>query len=240
LTFTATPPTEAGILAFANRYGLLGVVFDALWLGGSPDERFSTWVDQIRAMHDCTETWKALRKPKRRLQDPGAFIEAVNTHLHASYWSSTFGLGRRERGSEETVPTGLRAPAAPVLQFLAMPKKGMVTVETRPANLLHALWLQFAFAIVEAPEFRQCPSCGSWFAVSPARRRADATYCKETCRVQAYKGRRKEARRLHAEGKPLKLIAKELRTSVTIAEGWIAEVGSRRRRRRTGRPGAES
>jgi hypothetical protein len=240
LTFAATPPTEAGVLAFANRYGLLGVVFDALWGGGPPDERCSTWVGQIRAMHDCTETWKALRKPKGRPQDPDAFIEAVNTYLHASYWSATFGLGRRERGCEETAPTGLRAPAAPALQFLAMSKKGMVTVETLPANLLHALWLQFALAIVEDTEFRQCPTCGSWFAVSPERRRADALYCKEACRIRAYKERRKEARRLHAEGKPLKLIAKELGTTVEIAEGWIAQIGSRRRLRRTGRPGADS
>jgi hypothetical protein len=100
-----------------------------------------------------------------------------------------------------------------------------VTLEANPANLLNALWLQFASAIAEDSQFRECPSCGSWFAVSPERRRADAQYCREGCRVRAYKRRKKEARRLHAAGNPVKKIAKELGTSVEVVRGWLETEG---------------
>jgi uncharacterized protein YjcR len=54
---------------------------------------------------------------------------------------------------------------------------------------------------------------------------ADAQYCRGACRTKAYKQRKKEARRLYAAGKPLKMIAKELGTSVEVVKGWLETKG---------------
>jgi predicted anti-sigma-YlaC factor YlaD len=125
------------------------------------------------------------------------------------------------------------------MQLIGVSQEGKVKLDTRPANLLSALWLQLAFAIVEDTHFRQCPSCRSWFAVAPERRRADAQYCKEACRVRAYKERKKAARRLHDEGKSPKQIARKLGTSVEIVEGWIVDPASGRGKSRTAKRSAD-
>jgi hypothetical protein len=224
LTFAATDTTEAGVLAFAARYGVLGVGTLRGW-EVEPDGRLSAWVGQIRAMRECTGRWAGLVKRRSNERTKGRLYDAVNGHLLRSYWAGVFGLDspddRPRRVLELDVEKLTALPPPPLIQLLGAATEGKVTLEARPANLLNALWHQLASAIAQDTEFRQCPSCGSWFAVSPERRRADAQYCREACRVRAYKRRKKEARRLHAAGSPLKQIAKELGTSVKVVRGWL-------------------
>src|SRR5690242_10989225 len=78
-TFAATPPTEEGILAFANQYGHLGEWPDepeeypegpwdlvteeeleeyrAACERVPPDEPFHAWVREIRSVRECLEKW---------------------------------------------------------------------------------------------------------------------------------------------------------------------------------------
>jgi hypothetical protein len=72
-TFAHTDPTPDGVLAFASRYGLLGLeaqVQVPLWEGGGDDrpewerwtvgEPCSAWREEIMAMQDAVATWELL------------------------------------------------------------------------------------------------------------------------------------------------------------------------------------
>jgi hypothetical protein len=227
LTFAGTEGTESGILAFANQYGLLGIGAWRDW-DVEPDERFSNWADQIQAMRESVARWQNLQDQPGRGDEKRALYDAVNKQLGASAWSGMGGLSLPDRGHQGVIRRSVEAllarfPPPPAMQLIDLSREGKVTLETRPANLLNALWLQLASGIAGDTRFRQCPSCGSWFAVSPERRRADAQYCKELCRITAYKRRKKEARRLHAAGRSPSKIAKELGSTVEIVRGWITE-----------------
>lgn len=56
----------------------------------------------------------------------------------------------------------------------------------RPKNLLSVLWIQFAQALTEELQMRQCGFCGEYFQVGPGGSRDDARYCKDVCRVRAW------------------------------------------------------
>lgn len=226
LNFANTQPTMAGIPTFANKYGLLGIDLRD-WDGVMASEGFSTWAQQINAIRECVERWNVVRQRKGGAHGKEDLCALVNQHLHRSFWSGVPGRARLDQESKGIVdlmscPKLVDPACLPSMQLMSSPG-GKIALEPRPTNLLHALWLQFASAIVENTQFRQCLRCGNYFAVSPERRRADSQYCKESCRVQAYKARKKEARQLHAAGASLKKIAKQLGTSVEIANGWISQ-----------------
>ena len=56
----------------------------------------------------------------------------------------------------------------------------------KPSNLLAAMWIQFAQAVTEEFQLRQCNFCGDYFPVGPGARRADATSCGDVCRVNRW------------------------------------------------------
>jgi hypothetical protein len=62
----------------------------------------------------------------------------------------------------------------------------------RPKNLVSAMWIQFAQAITEELQMRQCESCGEYFQVGPGAAREDARFCKDVCRVRAWVKRKNE------------------------------------------------
>lgn len=218
LAFANTLPAEEDILAFANRYGILGV----------QSEHLSTWSTQIRAMREVIEQWGQLCQAVLTAEAAERLYVIVNDHLLAS-WANSSNAKHRQQGQSRNMldkyldrATSLRLPLMEMIAA-ASRGKGNWELEIRGANLLNALWLQLAFAIGRDAQFRQCTSCGSWFEVSPESRRADAQYCREACRVSAYKGRRREARRLHAAGTSLREIARNLGTTAKVVRGWIGD-----------------
>ena len=89
----------------------------------------------------------------------------------------------------------------------------------RPTNLLGAIWEQFFIALEEGKEFRRClaRSCQTeWFEVStgPQGVREDAEFCSARCRHTAYRDRKKQARDMRRDGRPLRTIAQTLNTDV--------------------------
>jgi hypothetical protein len=62
----------------------------------------------------------------------------------------------------------------------------------KPSNLLAAMWVQFAQAVTEELQMRQCEFCGEYFQVGPGAAREDARFCKDVCRVRAW-NREKQA-----------------------------------------------
>jgi hypothetical protein len=90
-----------------------------------------------------------------------------------------------------------------------------------PRTFLAALWLQFAQAVAEDKDYRQCGECGSWFEVSPEVARTNRRFCSNACRSRLYRQRQARAKELFAEGKSLQEIAAELRSTVAVVKKWI-------------------
>jgi hypothetical protein len=92
-----------------------------------------------------------------------------------------------------------------------------------PRNLLGALWLEFAEAYA-GKELRQCVECKKWFAVRGhlPRSRSDVRYCSVACRNRAYRSRQEQARRMRAEGKSPRAIAKELGSDLETIKRWLS------------------
>jgi hypothetical protein len=146
----------------------------------------------------------------------------------------------REHWSEERfrqlrdaflVEAALVAAAAIVNHFLRETSSSRLLVDSRtgrpilrhvPDCLAGALWVQFAEAVSVGKRYRVCKECGEWFEIPLRGARISREYCSDACRSKAYRGRQERARQLHAEGRPLKEIAREFDTDVKTVRKWVA------------------
>ena len=98
-----------------------------------------------------------------------------------------------------------------------------LNVVLQPQSLLGGLWLQFAAAVDSNKTFVKCRQCGVRFEVSPDRsgKRRSARFCSDRCRVAHYRDRIDSARRLKAEGTPLREIARALHTEISTVRKWV-------------------
>jgi hypothetical protein len=98
-------------------------------------------------------------------------------------------------------------------------------LENHPRSLYGAIAMQFAHAIEGGRQHRRCRECGRWFEVgsgtSKGAKRADRETCSNACRVRSYRQRQDLARRMHAHGKTVRAIAKELGSSVDTLRKWV-------------------
>jgi hypothetical protein len=193
LAFKDTKGSD-GILEFANRYGHLGFRVPEPGLP-SPDvrEELADWHEQIWRMEDAFDDWTALRQGNAGEVELGKLQDLISSHL-------------RQRLE---------------VRFEKDPKAGGMSLEIAPLNLIGALWLQFARAIVGEKQFRKCLTCERWFEVSPEVFRTNRLYCSEGCRSRAYRARRERAVELAAEGKTPKQIADELDSDIKTIKGWL-------------------
>jgi hypothetical protein len=89
---------------------------------------------------------------------------------------------------QRVVNDHLRGRVSP--RLLWSRREGRPLLHLRPDNLIGALWLQFAQAIDGTKTYRQCPSCGIWFELSPELGvRRHRVYCSNACRTRAYRNR---------------------------------------------------
>jgi hypothetical protein len=100
-------------------------------------------------------------------------------------------------------------------------KRRKTDMETRPTNLLGALWLQFGLSIRFEKDARRCLECSRWFEVSPGTSRSDRELCSDSCKSKSYRSRKKRALQLHAKGQGLSAIAKKLGSDLNTVKGWI-------------------
>jgi len=141
-------------------------------------------------------------------------------------------LGRFVRGDlvkpalhyvQSTINDQLEGRASPRLLWDA--KRERLGLYIMPNGLVGALWLQFARAVERDSHFRECGECGIWFELAPGTARADKLYCSTPCRTKAYRKRQAEAVRLHAEGRTIEHIARELESDPETVRGWIERKG---------------
>ena len=92
------------------------------------------------------------------------------------------------------------------------------------STLLLSLWLQFAEELSTETQYSECVSCGNLFPVSQAGYRADRVYCSTTCQGRVYRHRKRQARKMRAEGASLRQITKELSSNLATVKSWVAGV----------------
>jgi len=96
-----------------------------------------------------------------------------------------------------------------------------IEILLRPQTLMDALWLQFIFAVIHSKEFRQCEMCSKWFEVTPPVTRTTRMYCGGACRTRATRQREARAKELHAAGRTVSQISKEIGTDKEIVAKWV-------------------
>jgi hypothetical protein len=164
--------------------------------------------------------------PAGQLPEPPALVECAwiaSTHLGDEV------LDRFVRGDlvkpalhyvQSVINKQLQGRASPRLLWDANRERlGLYIV---PEGLVGAIWLQFARAVERDSQFRQCAECGIWFELAPGTARSDKLYCSTPCRTKAYRKRQAEAVRLHAEGRSIEDIARQLENDPDTVRGWIA------------------
>lgn len=224
LEFATLEPTSEAVTRFANKYGLLGEDIDEpVSLEGKgcredgEGDPVKRWFEEIGSMKEAVDTWWSAKG----LTQPGPGGEKAAEHepdKHSMTATKALAAGLRNILAD-------RLSESVVLEPVIMPEwaKGLLGLCLRPSNLPAAMWLQFAIAVEEDKEFRQCSICDAWMEVTPESRRKDAKYCSNKCRTEAYRKRQAAARVLHEKGKSPAEIARELGTDVKTVRNWIGK-----------------
>lgn len=188
------------ILAFASRYGDLGLVHDRqtapirnvagrlLRWQTSNGESHLAWAIEICCMRE------ALRLSGTRSFD---------------------GLRRLKWLSDRHLPyvrAGLTFTAA---------KQPELAIE--PLALVSALWLQFALAITGDKSFSECKFCKKVFEISTEQTgfRRHREFCSDSCKTMDYRKRKRTALQLAEAGETLKSIATKTDTAVATVRAWL-------------------
>lgn len=76
-------------------------------------------------------------------------------------------------------------------EIIPDPDTGGLTVQLKPADLLHGMWLQLGYAMTGQGTVRSCKHCGVWFtAGGQGKRRADAAFCSPEHKAKYFSLRR--------------------------------------------------
>jgi hypothetical protein len=116
---------------------------------------------------------------------------------------------------EENLKEGLSAKIA------LLPESPGMAFGYVPADLLTAMWLQFALGTSEGKEYRSCAVCGTWYELSPDTARTTRLFCSDSCKSRGYRQKQDRARQLFSEKNTFRQIAKELGSDVATVKRWI-------------------
>lgn len=155
------------------------------------------------------DTWRAIRRRHGRLRaDPGDHSFFVGTPMNAAreFLHRAVGVFLADHGC---TPKFHRRGSTYEIAF-------------EPDHASSAIWLQFALAVAEDKQFRQCETCGRSFELSPDVNRTSRFHCTNACRVKAYRGRRAKAKRLHEQGKSIEQIVERIGSDAGTIKKWLA------------------
>jgi hypothetical protein len=202
-SFAALEADEQRIREFADEHGSL--------LREDDDESLDLWRNEISAMSFTVSLWDAFRAGdsagKRRLL--GARTEPIA------------GI------TPDMLPGYAEMPLPLIVQIIDRSKRGRIETKMvlspnleaahhaiNPLNLLGAMWCQLAETVAQRKSFKRIsrdPKTG---------KRPEARFDKDSCRVNYYRARVAQARRLHEEGTDLKEIARQLNTTSAQVRKW--------------------
>jgi len=237
--FAELEPTENAVVAFANRFGMLGIG------EGRPEETESgavriqvetlgVWKQEIESFKRAVRLWDVVRSgDQNKLAEvksawrPEELPNAIQEFYHLNDTDPAMSLLAEIRTiadakiAKHLVSRILFAGNTPRLQLTLTPK-----------NLLGAMWLQFAIALHGSKTFAECLQCGAPFEISRelTGKKKGAQFCGTRCRVTHYRNRVERARQLGQDGKSPQQIARELGTQVRTVRAWMkAKPGAAKR-----------
>lgn len=252
--FAQTAPTKTGILAFANRYGLLGtptlIRVSSRRSKGQPDivvgETLSSWRDAIGRVKLACHFQRQIARhhvPEIPTDDP-AVLRTNRTALEKQSLDDFLLLTSipaapttldTTRGAVELVTNhGLNEGVSAHLFWQSQWSE--YTCRLRPKHLLGGLWLQFAESIARSRDYTQCETCNRWIEVSrgPAGATKRRRHCSDICRVQAHRKQKAAVLELAKQGMPTVEIAETTGKDPRIVTKWVRESRGGRRSRRDG------
>jgi hypothetical protein len=245
-TFADVEISEAGIEAFAHKYGVLGLS-ETLIAPMEIGERLARWRREIIILRRLIEIWEAVKVQK---------LEVLQKYIHwrgakdVVFQTGRAGADTQHQSfsvivSETSRPDVFRkfkpgdvlAPSNLYLQQAIndeLRKKGVCArllwdtgwrstrLHIVPVNLIGCIWLQFAKAVEGKKEYRQCENCFGWIEVGGGKAsRSDKRFCSPTCKATAHRKKRERARKLAARGITRRAIALELNTELTKVNNWV-------------------
>jgi hypothetical protein len=247
--FAETHMTYVGVWSFVQRYGLLGgfahhMAYDepfkiwlreilrmrqAVLLWDAATARDMATLKRYIKWDGANAVWyrhPVSRIPKFARDMPELFETLISRKGSETYWEDPF---------QSLTPGDLIKPALFYVQnevnaslertvvpsLLWDPNHLAMKLRLSPGTLLGCLWLQFADSIDNNTLYRECLHCGTPFAVGPGTARMTKLFCSNACRSKNYRERQAKAQRLHAEGRALGDIARELDTDVDTVRAWI-------------------
>jgi hypothetical protein len=211
--FANTPPTEDGIMQFANSFGELGRGEIAQFMLEQPKkgepgsvirssgpliafvkaDSFTTWCNEIEAMRLAYRCWKACRlDDEKELADVTAEIDAfsLSPAPDDNEWTNLFPIPRGLKGKVGLLEAlthlcnkGMQGRFSVVLRN--DPDKPNPIPCMKPNSLIGALWYQFSETIGDE-RWRACEFCGE-----PFQRRSNAKYCTDSHKTMASQRRKK-------------------------------------------------
>jgi hypothetical protein len=255
LTFAHLDGSEGAFLRFANTYGRLGTYQSFAPEGGEPlDEwrqhhRWMRFLAEVRneCVRDRAELGKLVSWKGNEViyRFPKIGTEATEKWRHRGQLHQ---CPRSSKGLPLFQPGDLRGPALWFLGYAIddwlrelehwekpIAPRIVWSEEDRrpqfvfgPSSLLGAMICQFAAALHGAWPFKECAYCHKFFRLAPGVNRANRLTCSHTCKQYLHNRRVERARKLHAEGRTVRQIAKELsvkpqgqKSSVEIVKTWI-------------------
>lgn len=244
--FAALRPTEAQVLTFADRYGLLergsnlecDTRFGRVAVHG---EKLEDWKKEIMAMKAAVTLWDAIsrgRKEKlagfRRQFKLRSLPLEVQRRLHLD--KDDPAMAAHSAVQRETDARLIRHVVSRLVFAGDQPR---LQVCLAPQNLLGAMWLQFAASVDALKTFLKCAQCGAPFEISRSPttgKRIDARFCSVRCRVNHNRGKKRQAHRLSEAGRSEREIARELKTRLRTIKGWLMQGKDGRARGRSRTP----
>jgi hypothetical protein len=255
LTFARLDDRPDAFLGFANEYGRLGTYYTFGPERGEPLyewQRHHRWMGFLADLRsECLKDGPQLGHVVRWDGDDVVFsFPEIGTSQNET-WRHRGRLRKRLLSKKETPlfrPGDLVGPARWFLRLMIdewleelqhwgkpiaarmvwSEKDGRPLLVFGPSSLIGAMVCQLAAALHGGWPFQECACCRRFFRLQPGVNRANRLTCSHTCKQYLHNRRVERARELHAEGRPLRQIVKELqvkpqgkRSGVEIVKGWI-------------------
>jgi hypothetical protein len=199
--------SQASILAFAQKYGALGV---------------QTQRQTIR-----------VRGTDGELRDHHAYGEP---YLRWALEICLMREGLRLAGRKRSLRMSQRLKwlfdrhLQHVQGRLGFDQAGEPKLALEPLTLVSAMWLQLALAITGEKRFVACKFCRRMFEISTEQSgfRSHREFCSDSCKTKDYRKRKRSALRLFEGGKLPAEISEKTGTDATTVRTWLKASKSRR------------
>jgi hypothetical protein len=200
-TFAILEATPAGVLAFANSHGLLGVSrYDYVSVdieGEEVDwvaEPIDVWYFHSKRLAAALELWRVSTSepPPRNIR------EIVQGWIRAAVFGDDLGSERDAEALEQDyfvrrnyklaasrlLARAISSQTAGCSPAVVVTGAGDFRLRLRPTTLLDAMWLQLAVAVTGDVKHRQCLNCGKWMQISLRHFRRNRVTCSGACRTK--------------------------------------------------------